>query len=721
MQLFSKRFYICSEKLSISMNPVSSFLKFIVLLPFVPVLFCTGSGDAVTLFEKGQLELQQKDMKKAYAYFKKASSKAPDSARFHWAAAKTAPDQNAAYVHTKSAWEKGAKNPGVLLALTRLSFHTELDKKLAYALELYNNLPDSSKTQEFLGDLYLQFGKYDSTLAILDRLFKSKQSSRLANKIAVVYDKMGYSKEGVDFLKECRRKKLLDGRGYIMLASYLAGTYNYSEIEKVFAETKKYGYYSQSVQLEHAVFLLAQEKLEEAMALLEDLAEENPEQSAKKQTQIHARLMIAYIHFLRNEMSEIERIQAVLDQTDPIENAEFNFMNVLKELKKDTGSQVFEYMQPVIQVIPKDPIVSLTYARALVQKKQYEKAVNVYKTIPQLLLRSPRVLTEFAAVLVKAGKIDEALNTLSVMHRQNFFTKRSLEIFRDLAYEKELLDKSLAAQKLLEKKYSNDISVQWNGGLLHLKNKEYVKARLVFAKLARKHPEEAQFEVSRLSTYLFTKQYNQLITECKRSSLTAKKKAPLLAKAYQKLGEHEKAKKEYRKALDAGKNRPLAMEYASFLISIGEHKNAADLYSQLINEAGDVEDNPKMTALLYNNLAYSQLQLNGSDKKAAVNLVKKAYSLDSKNPSILDTYAEALIKTKDYKQCIEVLQSNVLTATEPRLIFHLANAYEKINDINNAVRNYKKVLNLIDSKEKTLAVPVKKSTLKSHIDKLVAN
>jgi Tfp pilus assembly protein PilF len=320
-------------------------------------------------------------------------------------------------------------------------------------------------------------------------------------------------------------------------------------------------------------------------------------------------------------------------------------------------------------------------------------------------------------VLAQAGKEDEALVAVSAMHRKGLFTRQSLELYRDLTFKRDLLDKSQAAQALLARKYPDDVMVRWNGGMLALKAGKLDSAQQIFENLAAKYPEAEQFEWARLTMFLAKEQFERAIRECAESDAPAHVTGPIQARAYRRLDKPDLARKAYRRALASKKTPSLMMQYADFLIDAGDNRAASAVYREIIASAGDKLAADSMNnAIVLNNLAWSLIE-DGADLKTGLEAAQKAYGLEPGNPHILDTYATGLIKSGKYNTAIELLEDNPLTAKEARLRFHLATAYEKSGATALALRGYRTALDAMDG-EGALKMPLNQESLRRHIDAL---
>ncbi|MBD3322402.1 MAG: hypothetical protein GF350_14975 [Chitinivibrionales bacterium] len=686
---------------------------------FLAVSCGVGQGmSAQECFEQGKNELADQDREKAYRYFLAAVKKDPEKAEYEWAAAQVTSNQNAAFLHTKAAWEKGLKHAAVLRALARLSFHTQKEQKLNYVLSLYNELDDTSKSRNLKASLYYQFEAYDSALALWTRAFENNQSASLCKNIAIALNKSGLADSARTFLIRCRKKNLLNPATTVMLASFYAFNYNYDAVENLFTEAGELGNYNDMLQLEHAGFLIAQEQPRHAKKLLKQISEAA---SHKKDHTINlrARLSLALLYAMGNSTDSIVALRKNIPRESPYSEGEELYYKALLSIAADSSNRL-ELVQKARENLPGDPAVEIVYARENVREKQYDVAIESYRNLPQVFLRSPRVLVEYATALSLAGKSDEALAAVSSMHAKNVSTKYSLTLFRDLAFRNKLLDKSAAAQKILESKYSDDVNVKYGGAMMALKGGKIDSAQALFTELSVQYPDEPRFETARLSTYIINEDYEQAVRECEKSTAPPEMIAPVAARAYLKLGKVEKAEQSYEAALAENKKPALMISYANFLLAADKPEKAARLFQKIIDtNQNELEKDSSANAALLNNFAWSLAHSPGFDPHTAISAAEEARKLDPGNLHILDTYATVLLKAERYRKCIKLLENNEHTTREPQLLITLAQAYAKRNKANKAVRSYQDALAFADTSRISLKPSLTKTEIKTAIENLI--
>jgi predicted Zn-dependent protease len=698
------------------------FLKLLLVVALCCAAGCsTGfSLSAEKCFEEGRQKLKENKTMLAYKYFDAASRKEPANSTYQWAAATAAPDQNSAFIHTHAAWKNGLKRPDVLFALSRLSFHTEKKEALEYTKKLFVQLPDSFQTPLFREQIFFRFEEWDSCLAILLPLFQQKPAQNVGAMIAMVYGKKGEYKKGYSVLQDCRMRKLLDGNGYALLAVLETSEYNFSAADTLFSEARRFGLYTNDIQLQHADLMIAQDRFDEAEKLLSGLTE--PVSGRQEDFLNHrARIDIAYVYFRQNKPDKIAALRNGGSESTTFQKTEFAFYKGMLDAAADSSARALNELAELQKALPDNPLIVMAMAFEKARRSQYKEAIAEYKKVPPVYLRSPRVLIEFANALYKNGNDDEALALISSLHQHNLYSRPSLELFRDITFKKHLMDKSIAAQKMLEKKFTGDASVLWSGMVMALKTGKTDSALALATELSKKFPQEERFEIARISMYLVKKEYDRVLRECSQSKASASALAPLEAGAFRAIGKNDFAERAYAKGMAQKKTPALMLDYAGFLIESGKAEQAASLYDEIVAmKKDDLQQDSVMNAMVLNNLAWSLLQTKSFSQDRVIAVARHAHELSPGNPQIIDTYASVLLKNGNNKECIKLLADNAVAVREPRLLFHLATAYEKSHEVNKAVRYYRDALKLMDSASPVVPMTLSKADVRNCIDKLLA-
>ncbi|MBN1306407.1 MAG: hypothetical protein JXA18_00720 [Chitinispirillaceae bacterium] len=684
----------------------------------IALLFCSCliGKSAEEAFEKGVRLAQEGNVKQSFKAFRYAARKSPDSARYHFAAAQTSPDQNTAFMYTKYAWEKGLKSRMVFLALIKRSFHVDKEKKLEYALSLFGELPDSVATPVFKGELFYEFGKADSAYALWNAEFRATRQGYLCPKIAQALVRQGKTEEAIDFLNQCRDEKLLDAEGYGSLASLYATQYNFSEVDRLFGELAKSNLYNDQLRLENATYLVFNGRFKEAEPLItRQIGPGSP--FVKALFRLRFRLLLMYGELMQGHFERVDTLLAAVPPDTVLNEKASELYKALRAYcKNDTGA--FEMLRRARGNIPAEPVTAVLTARAALPLKKYREAAAIYRQLPIMVLWSPQIVAERARAVSLAGNDDEALKIISYMHQKRIFSRHSLELFRNLALKKDLIDKSEAAQKFLEERYSNDIGLKWKGLLLAIKNEKIDSALTIARQLSTVYPDDERFSLTVLTLLLMKREYRQVLTEVQNSSLPPRKLKPIEAAAWKGTGDTARAIEAYECAVKDRKEPLLMMQLAEMYFQTKSYEKAIGLYTHLLGDTADslFGDSLKVAVLLNNN-AWTMMTAGGQDLKPALAMAKKAYELVPQNVHILDTYVSILLEAKKYKECIALLETNNSALTQKRLLCHLSRAWEKRGDRNKSKRYLEDALK-VKKEDQKLAVLLSDEEINGEIIRL---
>ena len=164
------------------------------------------------------------------------------------------------------------------------------------------------------------------------------------------------------------------------------------------------------------------------------------------------------------------------------------------------------------------------------------------------------------------------------------------------------------------------------------------------------------------------------------------------------LADYYKLKKEYKKSLKIYEklikqfpdNERLIFLYASNLDKVNKWKQAKSLFLQLL------EKNPKDTYTL-NYISY-KLALRNENLDYALNLIKKALTLDPENGYFLDTIGWVEFKRNNLEKSVFYLEkATSLLPNSYEVLDHLGDCYLKLNRTNEAIYEWKKALKYVQN------------------------
>lgn len=675
----------------------------------------TGCKNPADCYRKGLQTLSAGKRDEAYKYLAKAANDDPSNVNYQWTAARAAPNPKFALFHVKTAWDNGLRNEAVFEAYLELSRINEPSQSPFFALQLYKQLPDSIRTEDLRAGIFFSYKMYDSTLAILLGLFKTKPSPDLTNSIAKVYLAKNQNDKASALLIESRNAKLLNKDGYLLLNLAFLRTFDYMGCASVFESAKENGLYDGEFALAHARGLVAQEKFNEAENLLKAQLKA-PDEGKNSEILKNNRSVLAFIYFTRGDVPAILALEgSVLGGTGEADPEKTLFKTMAKRIS-DTAT-IIPVLTDLFKKMPAYPEVQIILAQELTRAGKNAEALKVYQNLPDVYLGAPRIIIERARLLDRCGKSVDALAMLSFLHSGKIMTKSSLELFRDISFKKNSIEDAAKAQKILEKAYKNDVSVRWAKGVMYLKDGKSDSAISVFSALRNEFPKEPRFYLVLLSAWFNDEKYEKVIKECSADPSNEVPVLRLLARSYVKRALPAQADSVYRIAIETDKkDAGMGMEYAEFLLHNKNPVKAAEVYRSLIDKKTGAlgSDTGKSAAIALNNLAWSLLQTEGADKETVLSAIKKAYSIDKNSSSIIDTYAEALLKFERYDECVELLENNRMVNKSGDLLVRLADAYEKSGKDNKAVRTLQEAEKLFDTDRR------KKDAIQKRITTIIA-
>jgi tetratricopeptide (TPR) repeat protein len=527
-------------------------------------------------FALGQKQLEDGKFREAYSHLSHAARVHPEDSRYHWGAAQAAMNLGhvqAAGGHARDAWTRGFRNRDVFLLLVRTA-PGERSERLAKGLGWLRELPDSRERRELEGDLHQSAGQYPECLRIWTELFDASPVPSLANKIALGRVAMGKPETAHEFLKSCRSAGRLDEEGYGLLASLAAYRDDAEEAAAVFAEGRKRNESGESLRLTEAVFLIWQDRLAEAGSLLEPLKGRSRE-PAQAALHAQARIFLGFLRGAQADLAALQALSALAEGEGPALEGERIYYQGLKERSVETLKRARLLMK-------EHPACEWAFARELARSGAWKESAAAFRGITGLLARAPVLQVELAHVLRRSGKADEAFGTLHRLHARRFYSKASLELFRDIAIEKGLSREAGEAQAYLEKRFRDDPSVLMAGGVLALRSGNLTEAASILEGLAGRHPEREDVEQARLSVLFARKDYEGVLKAAAASRAPAAALAPIQAAALVMLGRDSEASGLYERILSERREPWTLLSYANLLLRLDKVDRAAELYGEVL-------------------------------------------------------------------------------------------------------------------------------------------
>jgi tetratricopeptide (TPR) repeat protein len=552
----------------------------------------------------------------------------------------------------------------------------------------------------------------DSAITIWKSAFAQTPTPELCNSISMAYINSKEVDTAINSLLDCKKNGIVNAQTYIQLASLFSAKMDFKAVTTLFSEIQNSVFDNSFTKLEFAAFFLVHDNIENALALLKD-AESKVPADQEKFVLKKINCMKAYIAITGQQPDAIEKLISQV-KNSPEELSLYNSFKAV--LNNDSSSLAM--LEDARSKNPHDPFIDIICARGNFVSKKYDKAILYYQSLPGILQWSPRILSEIIICYAAAGNEDEALKRINFMHKHGIFTKKSLEIFRDITFRKDLINKSMAAQKLLEKQYGNDVNVKWHSLLLAIKENKFDTAEIVVDELIRTAPENEQFKLTRFSIMLLKKDYQRIIKNLPSSGLPEERAKPIEATAWLKTGDTTQAIKVLEEYINKYKNLQLMVELAQIYLNVKNNTKAVELYKQIISHTEIAKVDTNTTAALLNNYAWILANDPNGDLTTALDAAKRAFNLLPNNVSIIDTYASILLKAGKFKDCIKIIENNQIAMKQARLLHYLAQSYEKSGNLNKAKRYFEDILSMEPSEDLPLAES--KQMIRLHIEEMIS-
>jgi tetratricopeptide (TPR) repeat protein len=552
----------------------------------------------------------------------------------------------------------------------------------------------------------------DSAITIWKSAFAQTPTPELCNSISMAYVNKKEIDTAINILLDCKKNGTVSAQTYIQLASLFSAKMDFKAVTTLFSEVQNSVFDNSLTKLEFAAFFLVHDNIEKALTLLKD-SESKVSADQEKFVLKKINCMKAYIAITEQQPDVLDKL--ILRVKDSPEELSL-FTSFKAVLNNDSSS--LSMLEDARSKNPHDPFIDIICARGNLISKKYDKAISYYQSLPGILQWSPRILTEIIICYAAGGKEDEALKRINFMHKHGIFTKKSLEIFRDITFRKDLLDKSMAAQKILEKQYGNDVSVQWHSLLLAIKENKFDTAEIVVDGLIKTAPDNEQFKLTRFSVMLLKKDYQRIIKELPSSGLPEERTKPIEATAWLKSGDTTRAITVLEECIRKYKNLQLMVELAQLYLNVNNNDKAVELYKQIVSHTEMSKVDSNTTAALFNNYAWVLDSNPNGDVTTALDAAKRAFNLLPNNVSIIDTYASILLKAGKFKDCIKIIENNQIATKQPRLLHYLAQSYEKSGNLNKAKRYFEDILSMEPSDDLPLAES--KQMIRLHIEEMTS-
>ena len=211
-----------------------------------------------------------------------------------------------------------------------------------------------------------------------------------------------------------------------------------------------------------------------------------------------------------------------------------------EEFKKKNFDEAIKYYQQAIDIYPKEMVYYLNSAKCYLEKKDYDKAIELCKHVCENSRDFARRATAFGIIGYSyraQNKLDEALKAFedSQMEKNDVRIKEALK--ETLKLKKKQEEEAYINPEIAEKenKKANEL----------YKEGKYPEALKVYEEAIKRNPKLPKYYTNRAQCYIKLMEFYQAIKDCEN----AIKLEPKTLKAYQKKANCHFITKEYHKVL----------------------------------------------------------------------------------------------------------------------------------------------------------------------------
>jgi cellulose synthase operon protein C len=687
--------------------------RIIVATALVAILVAAGAGVAWVKWKRrppplspaeayalGVNALESRKYSEAYRYLDAVASRHPENVDYSWSAARAAMAlgrKSEALPYVRAAWEGGRKEKAVLLALAECTPFKTTAERLKAVFEWLKKLPEGPERLELEGDFHFEAGRFDEAVGKWDQAAKAAPSGRLTTKAAMAHLRAGKRDAAQAHLQSQRGTPLLDEEGYSLLAVLLADRDDTSGAEAALAEGAKLFPNGEQLRLARANYFLAHDRPAEAAEALESMTSrsKDPEEEMRHHG---ARTLLAFARAARADAAGITALAAAAEGDTPWLEGERLFSAVLQSRLAGRNPSADD-LKRLRALLGSHPVVIWSVGRELARAGSWQEAATAYRSMGGPLARAPVFLVEFAQVLHRSGKSNEALQILQRLHGRGLSSRASLELYRDLAAEKQLTKEAAEAQKALEERFKDDPAVLLAGGVMALRAGDLAEAAGKLQALSGQFPERADVEEARLAVFLARKDYEGLLRAAAQSRAPRATVAPLEAAALMALGRAAEAEAVFERAVAERAEPRLVLAYANLLLSNGKPEPARARYEEVLRaqprnevallglstlalKAGDfakaralAEATAKGGGTAYAHVQISELDLRQGRADQSLAAANRALSLEPADERARFFQAVATLELGRAEEADFLLQRLVAARPDdPALKWHLARA-----------------------------------------------
>ena len=332
-----------------------------------------------------------------------------------------------------------------------------------------------------------------------------------------------------------------------------------------------------------------------------------------------------------------------------------------------------------------------TAGRFAIQLNDLNKSKSIYKQLSEEVPNEKRYLSIYIDLISKTKSYNEGIEHIdNLIESYGKTANRSLQLGL-LYYRSGEIAKGLSLVENSINEVPGNIDNYFSLFEIYIDTEDYIKAGNLSDKLISDFPEDWRGYYSRSIVFMNQNDYKSIITLLEPVSQNFNKIYSIqyiLGISHNRLKQYDEAQNYYQRALVLQPNSTSLLHSMAILYdSIKEWDKSDKIYMGLIE--ADSSD-----AQAFNNYAYSLVERN-KDLNKALNMAKKAISLEPENASYLDTIGWIYYKLEDLEKAQKFLEASLEIMDNNAVVLeHLGDLMMKGNKSQDAKNYYLRALEL---------------------------
>ena len=355
----------------------------------------------------------------------------------------------------------------ILLELASVYVRANEDKK---ALEIYepikNEIPDNFDILMSLGGIYRRLNRYEESIAVLESaLLTGSNIDTVKYSMGFTYKLMGEYEHAEDCFTDVIDINPNDVLAYNHLGTILSIQGKYDIAQKTFSRGLQVDPNHPILHLNACSNYLEAKNYSKAKKHCEDALRAKPGWP-------DAMTMYAKLLKLTNSSHEAQKVLKKAVSLNP-KNVDMHKNLAEFYSSHDDYEKAEETYEEILRLEPDNNDIKIALARIYSTQKKYNEALDLYNEIENHVELTDETLMNMAKILIELGKMNEAMEKI----------------------------------KLLEKKYTDNISSLSMFSQFFIRNNEFKTAKEYLAKIKNLFPTETAYLFENAKQYNFMKQY----------------------------------------------------------------------------------------------------------------------------------------------------------------------------------------------------------------------